>query len=29
MKEATDNGWNVVSMKNDWKSVFAFQPHAN
>ena len=20
------NGWTVVSMKNDWKVIFAFEP---
>lgn len=25
MKEAHDNGWTVVSMKNDWKYVFPWQ----
>jgi hypothetical protein len=22
--EATKNGWLVISMKNDWKRIFAF-----
>jgi len=25
MAEATDKGWTVVSMKDDWKQVFSFQ----
>ena len=25
LDEATKNGWTVVSMKDDWKRVFAFQ----
>ena len=24
--EATKNGWTVVSMKKDWKKIFAFEP---
>ena len=28
MGEATKNGWPVVSMKADWKRVFAFEPLA-
>jgi len=24
--EATSKGWTVVSMKNDWKRIFAFEP---
>jgi phosphoglycolate phosphatase-like HAD superfamily hydrolase len=24
--EATKNGWTVISMKNDWKKIFAFEP---
>jgi len=24
--EAKRNGWIVISMKNDWKRVFAFDP---
>ncbi len=24
--EATKHGWVVISMKNDWKRVFAFEP---
>jgi hypothetical protein len=23
--EATKNGWTVISMKNDWKRIFAFE----
>ena len=23
--EAKKNGWNVISMKNDWKRVFAWE----
>ena len=23
--EATRNGWTVISMKNDWKRIFAFE----
>jgi hypothetical protein len=23
--EATTRGWNVISMKNDWNRIFAFQ----
>jgi len=26
LDEATKNGWVVVSMKDDWKRIFAFQP---
>jgi len=25
MKLAQEQGWTVVSMKNDWKQVFSFQ----
>jgi hypothetical protein len=25
MEEANKNGWTVISMKNDWKKVFAFE----
>jgi hypothetical protein len=25
MAEANKNGWTVISMKNDWKRVFAFE----
>jgi phosphoglycolate phosphatase-like HAD superfamily hydrolase len=25
MKEAKDRGWNVISMKNDWKTIFPFE----
>ena len=25
MTEATKKGWIVVSMKNDWKRIFAFE----
>ena len=25
MTEATQKGWNVISMKNDWQRVFAFE----
>ena len=24
LDEATKSGWNVISMKNDWKRIFAF-----
>jgi hypothetical protein len=24
--EATKRGWTVISMKNDWKRIFAFEP---
>ena len=24
--EATKRGWTVISMKNDWKRIFAFGP---
>jgi phosphoserine phosphatase len=27
LSEARTNGWTVVSMKNDWKTVFLFQAH--
>jgi hypothetical protein len=23
--DATKNGWTVISMKNDWKRIFAFE----
>ena len=23
--EAKKNGWTVISMKNDWKRIFAFE----
>ena len=23
--EATKNGWTVISMKNDWQLIFAFE----
>jgi len=26
MTEAKKQGWVVISMKNDWKRVFAFEP---
>jgi len=26
MAEATTRGWSVISMKNDWKRMFAFEP---
>ena len=26
MAEAKTNGWTVISMKNDWKRIFAFEP---
>jgi len=26
--EAKKNGWNVISMKNDWKRIFAFESEA-
>jgi hypothetical protein len=26
MSEAKKDGWTVISMKNDWKRVFAFGP---
>jgi len=26
MAEASKQGWTVVSMKNDWKKIFAFEP---
>jgi hypothetical protein len=26
MAEAGNNGWTVVSMKKDWKRIFAFEP---
>jgi hypothetical protein len=25
MVEAKKNGWIVISMKNDWKKIFAFE----
>jgi hypothetical protein len=25
--KATKQGWTVISMKNDWKRVFAFEHH--
>ena len=25
MAEAKKNGWTVISMKNDWKRIFAFE----
>ncbi len=25
MAEAKKNGWTVISMKDDWKTVFAFE----
>ena len=25
MDEAKKNGWTVISMKNDWKRIFAFE----
>ena len=25
MKQATENGWTVISVKEDWRRVFAFQ----
>jgi len=25
MAEAKKNGWTVVSMKNDWKRIFAWE----
>ena len=25
MAEARKNGWTVISMKNDWKQIFAFE----
>jgi hypothetical protein len=25
MTEAKKNGWTVISMKNDWKKIFAFE----
>jgi hypothetical protein len=25
MDEAKKDGWNIISMKNDWKCVFAFE----
>jgi hypothetical protein len=24
--EAKKNGWTLISMKNDWKKIFAFEP---
>ena len=26
MTEAKNRGWVVISMKNDWKRIFAFEP---
>ena len=26
MDEAKKRGWTVISMKNDWKRIFAFEP---
>jgi hypothetical protein len=26
LDEANAKGWTVVSMKDDWKQIFAFQP---
>jgi hypothetical protein len=26
MDEANEKGWNVISMKDDWKRIFAFEP---
>jgi len=25
MGEAKKNGWTVISMKNDWKTIFPFE----
>jgi len=25
MAEAKKNGWTVISMKNDWKTIFPFE----
>jgi len=25
MAEAKENGWTVISMKNDWKRIFAWE----
>jgi len=25
MREADDRGWEVISMKDDWKQIFAFE----
>jgi hypothetical protein len=25
-EQAEKNGWTVVSMKNDWKKIFAWEP---
>jgi len=25
MAEAKKDGWTVISMKNDWKKIFAFE----
>jgi hypothetical protein len=25
--EAKKQGWTVISMKNDWKRIFAFEPY--
>jgi len=29
MKKANQNGWHVISMKKDWKKIFAFERSAN
>ena len=26
MAEATNSGWTVISMKNDWRRIFPFDP---
>ena len=26
MAEAKKNAWTVISMKDDWKKIFAFEP---
>jgi len=26
MTEAKQQGWVIISMKNDWKRIFAFEP---
>ena len=26
MAEAEEKKWTVISMKNDWKNIFAFEP---
>ena len=26
MAEAKKDGWTVISMKDDWKKIFAFEP---